>query len=135
MIRYYVQIEYEGKKKKEVTKVEYYTEDTVEYFVLNDNKLIYDIEVEPVSGPVPHYKKGEEARSWGRVPFVAFKNNDSEYPDIKFVQSLIDDYDKRRSDISLLSSTLSKLRETLKSLDNQLIWILIRWDQLHPELL
>lgn len=60
MIRYYIQIVYEGRQKKEVTKVEYYTKDTVEYFVIEDERLIYDIAAEPEGGPVPHYKKGEE---------------------------------------------------------------------------
>lgn len=119
MIRYYIQIVYEGKEKKEVTKVEYYTEDTVEYYVMQENNLIYDIEVEPEGGPVPHYKKGDEGRSWGKVPFVVFKNNDSEHPDIKFVKALIDDYDKRRSDISNILEECKNYITVLKNYGGQ----------------
>ena len=100
MIRYYTQTEYEGRDPVEVTKVEYHTAKTSEYFVLSDGKLIYDIDVEESAGPVGHYKKDKVWMSWNKVPFVAFKNNRGEFPDIKYVKSLIDDYDIRRSDIS-----------------------------------
>ncbi|MCR8983402.1 phage portal protein, partial [Brevibacillus laterosporus] len=35
---------------------------------------------------------------WERVPFICFKYNDEEIPLIKFIQSLIYDYDYRKSD-------------------------------------
>ena len=34
----------------------------------------------------------------GKVPWIPVKNNDIELPDIKFVKSLIDNYDKSRSE-------------------------------------
>ncbi|WP_443660431.1 phage portal protein [Clostridium algidicarnis] len=100
MIRYYTQIVYEGKEKKEIMKVEYHTTETSEYFTTYERKLIYDVEAEPTAGPVGHYLKGGEHKSWGKVPFIVFKNNRREIPDIKYVKSLIDDYDLRRSDVS-----------------------------------
>ena len=47
-----------------------------------------------------HFHIGKEAGNWGRIPFVPFKNNDYELPDLKFVKSLIDGYDKARSDVA-----------------------------------
>ena len=99
MIRFYVVTVYEGKEKKKVTKVEYHTPIDVSYFILQDDTLIPDIE-QNEGGPNPHYYYGEEFRSWGRVPFIGFKNNSLELPDVKFVKTLIDDYDKSRSDVS-----------------------------------
>lgn len=119
MIRYYVQEAYFGREKKEITKVEYYTADTVEYFILNDEKLIYDINAEPAGAPVPHYTKGGEGRSWGKVPFVVFKNNRREMPDIKYIKSLIDDYDLRRSDISNIIEECKNFIYVLKNYGGQ----------------
>lgn len=98
MIRFYIQTVYEGKDKKKITKVEYYTENEVYFYVLDGEHLIPDIE-QHEGGPILHYRKGEEGRSWGKVPFIGFKNNHIEYPDVRFIKSLIDSYDKSRSDI------------------------------------
>lgn len=98
MIRMYVQTVYEGKEKKQVTRVEYYTPQEIYYYVLDGDHLIPDIE-QHEGGPILHYKKGEEGRSWGKVPFIAWKNNHLEYPDVRFIKSLVDSYDKSRSEI------------------------------------
>lgn len=119
MIRFYVQEAFFGRDKKEIVKVEYYTKDTVEYYVFDNDKLIYDINAEPTGAPVPHFKKGEEERSWGKVPFVVFKNNRREKPDIKFVKSLIDDYDLRRSDISNIIEECKNFIYVLKNYGGQ----------------
>ena len=42
------------------------------------------------NGPKAHYKKGDMWYAWGKVPFIPFKNNRIEMPDIKFVKSLLD---------------------------------------------
>lgn len=113
MIRFYNQTVYEGKEKKKVTKVEHYTENEVNFYVLQDKQLIRDIETNE-GGPILHYKQGEEWKSWGRVPFIAFKNNRLEYPDIRFIKSLIDDYDTSRSDISNFIEDVKTLIYVLK---------------------
>jgi len=113
MIRFYLVTVYEGKEKKKVTKVEYHTENQVEYFVFQDKQLIRDIEVNE-GGPVLHYKKGEEFKGWGKVPFIPFKNNRLESPDIKFIKSLIDGYDKTRSDTENLLEEVKNLIFILK---------------------
>ncbi len=81
-----------------IEMVEYYTENEVYFYVLDGEHLIPDIE-QHEGGPILHYRKGEEGRSWGKVPFIGFKNNHIEYPDVRFIKSLIDSYDKSRSDI------------------------------------
>lgn len=99
MIRFYDIVSYEGKEKKNITKVEYYTENEVNFYVLQDKKLIVDVEKNE-GKPKFHYKQGEQWKSWGKVPFVPFKNNRLEFPDIRFVKSIVDNYDLSRSDIS-----------------------------------
>lgn len=113
MIRFYLQTVYEGKEKKKVTKVEHYTEHEINFYVLQDKQLIRDIEVNE-GGPILHYKQGEEWKSWGKVPFIAFKNNRLEYPDIRFIKSLVDDYDKSRSDVSNYIEEVKNLIYVLK---------------------
>ncbi|MGL5764487.1 MAG: phage portal protein [Sarcina sp.] len=115
MIRFYNQIVYEGKNKKEVMKIEYYTDDTVEYFIKENGKIILDSEMYlNVTGPFGHFKKGNEAMSFGRVPFIAFKNNRIEAPDIKFVKSLQDNYDLSRSDVANFIEEVKNLIYVLK---------------------
>ena len=113
MIRYYIQIVYEGRTKKNVTKVEYYTPEEVKFYVLNNNRLIPDIE-QNEGGPILHYMKGEEWRSWGKVPFIGFKNNRLEYPDIRFIKSLVDNYDRSRSDVANFIEEVKNLIYVLK---------------------
>lgn len=114
MIRFYVQIVYEGRTKKNVTKVEYYTPEEVKYYVLDNYRLIPDIE-QNEGGPILHYKKGDEWKGWGKVPFIGFKNNRLEYPDIKFIKSLVDNYDRSRSDVANFIEELKNLIYVLRA--------------------
>ncbi|MBU5677899.1 phage portal protein [Alkaliphilus sp. MSJ-5] len=113
MIRYYVQTVYEGRDKKEITRVEYYTPEQIDFYVLDGKQLIRDIENNE-GGPVLHYRKGEEWKSWGKVPFIPWKNNRLEYPDIRFIKSLIDNYDLSRSDIANFIEDTKNLIYVLK---------------------
>ncbi|MCI6276270.1 MAG: phage portal protein [Clostridium sp.] len=99
MIRVYETVIWEYEKKKTITNVEVWTTEGVSYYRLEGKLLIADYDKNnDNNGPVAHYKKGEEWYSWGRVPFIAFKNNRIEMPDIKFVKSLVDAYDLSRSE-------------------------------------
>lgn len=113
MIRYYTQVIYEGKQKKKITRVEYYTDMEVYFYILNSEGLVPDIETNE-GGPILHYKKGEEGKGWGKVPFIGFKNNAIEYPDVKFIKSLIDSYDKSRSEIDNFIEEVKNLIYILK---------------------
>lgn len=118
MIRYYLITVYEGREKKQITKVEYYTAEGINYYVLRDKQLIRDVEVNE-GGPILYYKKGDEWRTWGKVPFISFKNNRLEYPDIRFIKSLVDDYDKSRSDVSDFIEDVKNLIFVLKGYGGQ----------------
>ena len=99
MIRVYDTTVWEYSTEKTVTNVEVWTENSVAFYRLEGKLLIYDYgRSMDAGGPVSHYKNGDEWQAWGKVPFVPFKNNQIEMPDIKFVKSLIDGYDKGRSE-------------------------------------
>lgn len=101
IIRYYDVEVYTGKKKDIITKVEYWTEGNVTYYLIENGKVILDsekyLEDENFDG---HFKINEENNGWGKVPFIPFKNNDFELPDLQFVKTLIDNYDLTRSDVA-----------------------------------
>jgi SPP1 family phage portal protein len=106
-IRYYSLEVYEGKDRRIVTKIEYHTADGVEYYEMTgDGEVILDaekyLEVEGEGTLLPHFTVNGEPGAWGKVPFIPFKNNDYELPDLQFVKTLVDDYDRTRSDISNL---------------------------------
>ncbi len=99
MIRVYETVIWEYDNKKTITNVEVWNKDGVSYYRLDGKLLIADYERNnDNNGPVAHYKKGDMWYAWGKVPFIAFKNNRIELPDIKFVKSLLDAYDLSRSE-------------------------------------
>lgn len=116
VIRYYDQVVYEGKEKVTVTKVEYWTNETVDYYVKSENGLILDSEMylDAIDGPLGHFIEKGVASSWGKVPFIPFKNNRLELPDLKFVKSLVDNYDLTRSEVANYVEELQNLIYILK---------------------
>lgn len=120
MIRYYQVEVYEGKEKKYITKIEYHTPDGVEYYIQDKSgEVILDAEMylnQPEEGGIliPHFTINDVHGTWDRVPFVPWKNNDFELPDLQFVKTLIDDYDISRSDVSNLLTDLRNLIYVLK---------------------
>ncbi|WP_273483679.1 phage portal protein [Desulforamulus ruminis] len=99
LIRVYVVETYEGMTKKDVTKVEFWDTTGVQRYVYNGN-LIPDVELGD-SGPhfaVVGQEGQEQGINWEQIPFICFKYNDEELPLLKFIKSLIDDYDKQKSD-------------------------------------
>ena len=105
----------EGHTVKDVLKVEYWTADGVAYYV---SDMTYQDGMNPNSGAISlildserylnepdrdgdftgHFIMDGAAEAWGRIPFIPFKNNDDELPDLHFIKTLIDGYDKNRSD-------------------------------------
>lgn len=102
IIRVYEVIVYEGHTKKTVQKVEYWDTEKVLKYVEYEGNLIPDVEVPEDTGHFSMIDDEGNKRpfAWSKVPFVYFKYNDEEQPLIKFVKSLIDDYDKQKSDNS-----------------------------------
>lgn len=119
LIYFYDMDVYEGKVKKQVTKVEYMTSESVEYYIIEDGIIKLDSErylkLQPdgtyteINDP-GHFFVDDTPMNWGKVPAIPFKNNDDEIPDVKFIKSLIDDYDKSRSDVS---NTLEEVRSVI----------------------
>lgn len=116
MIRKYTVPMWNGDTRKYVTCVEVWTEETVTYYKLDGKLLVYDAEQsEDQYGPVSHINTDVDGwRSWGKIPFVPFKNNHKEIPDIKFVKSLIDAYDSGRSEAANYVEEVKNLIFVLK---------------------
>lgn len=119
LIYFYALEVYEGREKKQVTKIEYLTSKSVEYYIIEGETIKLDAERYLKLQPDGTYTEIEEQghffvddvpMSWGRVPAIPFKNNDYEIPDVKFIKGLIDDYDKSRSDVS---NTLDEVRDVI----------------------
>ena len=104
----------EDYQTKQLTKVEYWTPEGVAYYTSRtarlpqeapDLDLILDAEkyldVPEGEGDLTgHFTVNGLDSSWGEIPFIPFKNNDYELPDLQFVRTLINAYDKTRSDIA-----------------------------------
>lgn len=115
MIRVYETITWEGSRKKTLTNVEVWTESEVKYYRQEGRTLIPDYNLNnDNNGPVAHYKKGDAWLGWGKVPFIPFKNNRIEMPDIKFVKTLVDAYDLSRSEAANYVEEVKNLIFVLK---------------------
>ncbi len=95
VIRKYSTYKWVYNTKKEIVHIEYWTGNSVSYYIQSGGTLIPNDEKANIKG---HYLKNGSWMAWGKVPFICFKNNWIETPDISFVKSLIDSYDKSRSD-------------------------------------
>jgi SPP1 family phage portal protein len=99
VIRVYEVEAYEGKDKRSIIKVEFWDTTGVRRYVRDGDGLIEDVEA---GGHGAHFSvtTGDQAQgyNWERVPFICFKYNDDELPFIRFVKTLVDDYDARKSD-------------------------------------
>lgn len=101
IIRVYEVVVFEGTQRKTVTKIEWWDTKGVRRYTYNGAGLELDVEAgevgshfSVVSGEtVTHY-------NWQRVPFIAFKYNEEEQPLIELIKSLVDDYDRNKSDNS-----------------------------------
>jgi SPP1 family phage portal protein len=102
VIRIYDIEAYEGTQKTIIHKVEFWDANGVQRYVYDGGNLIPDVEAGEFTS---HFimiddEGNEQGYNWERIPFICFKYNDEEIPLIKFVKSLIDDYDKQASDNS-----------------------------------
>ncbi len=108
MIRVYDSFYWILNEKKSVRHVEIWTSDTVKYYKL-ENELLISTELED-----GHYVSDGNMTGWGKVPFVGFKNNHLEMPDISFIKSLLDSYDTSRSEVSNYIEEVKNLIFVLK---------------------
>lgn len=113
----------EGQEQKTITRVEYWMPDCVAYYVSDSSGEGLDLRLDSerylsaAEGEgefMEQFLIGKEPGSWGKVPFIAFRNNDYELPDLKFVKTLIDGYDKARSDIANFLDDVQSIVYALK---------------------
>lgn len=90
-LRYYDVIVKEGKQEKTRTRVEWYDNSHVTFFIQNDSGDFVMDETEP-ENPKPHV--------YDLVPVIIFPNNEELQGDAEKVLSLIDAYDRTLSDIN-----------------------------------
>ena len=104
---YDVEVYTDNGNKETKTKVEYYDEDGVRYYIYEGNDLIQDIEevekrnhlilgkdTEGVS-ILGHFEINDTPKIWNKgIPFIYFKYNAEELPLIHFLKNLIDCYDE-----------------------------------------
>lgn len=99
-IRVYVKVEFHGSQVIPVKHVQYFTPNAVYNFVQEANTLMPD-STTPVDYNIRvTSEESTEYYMWNRIPLIPLKYNDEEVPLLKFVKSLIDDYDSRASDVS-----------------------------------
>lgn len=113
----------EGREVKQIIKVEYWTTEGVAYYTSTGKfpalNLILDseryLDVPEGDGDFTgHFVTNNQNCSWGKVPFIPFKNNDDELPDLQFIKSLVDAYDKGRSDVANYLDEVRNIVYTLK---------------------
>ena len=101
VIRYYTITVIKGKDRVLRKKVEWWTKDTVTYFIENERGN-FILDRNAGRNPTPHFwevkkvngvETERQAHSWGRVPFIVLKNNTRETTDLQKVKNLIDGYD------------------------------------------
>lgn len=102
VIRDYQVVVYEGLTRKTVRKIEWYDATGVRRYVMDGKGLIPDVEAGDVTS---HFniilEDGEQQPwSWGRIPFIWWKYNEEEQPLVEIIKSLVDDYDRNKSDNS-----------------------------------
>lgn len=112
---------YEGKTKKVIKKIEFWDTAGVKRFVLDGVGMTPDIEAGD-SGTHFTLVEGEDKQvplNWERVPFVCFKYHEDELTLVKFVQALVDDYDRKKSDNSNNLDDLPNSVYVIKNYDGQ----------------
>lgn len=120
VIRMYTVEVYEGRERKDVTKVELWDTNGVRRYIDGKTQevgaagLTPDVEAGDVTG---HFLVGEEYVNWERIPFIPFKYNEEEIPLVKFLKSLVDDYDRQVSDNSNNLEDLPNFTYILKNYD------------------
>lgn len=111
-VRLYPVEVWEGTTLKIVEKVEIFTTDGIERYVLSNNRLIEDVE-----NPSGYYAYvGEKGFNWERIPLVAFKYNAREIPLIRRVKGLQDALNVMESD--LLNNMQEDNRNTILIIKN-----------------
>lgn len=97
----------------DVLKVEYWTKEDVTYYEMHGGSLVLDYSYEEPY--TTHY----DNESWGRVPFVEFKNNSDNVGDIWRYKAIIDAINKRISDLQNTFDESTDLIHILKGYEGE----------------
>lgn len=101
IIRDYEVVVYEGLNQKTVRKIEWWDTTGVKRYVFDGVQLIKDVEAgDEDSHFMLEASDQEQPMNWERVPFIPFKYNEEEQPLVEIIKSLVDDYDRNKSDNS-----------------------------------
>ena len=90
LVRMYEVEAYNDGRYEVIEKIEVYEVGGVEYYLMQNGKLVPDLDKKPSSYIVYEDNAGVEAYNWGRIPVIPFKYNDKEIPLIRKVKSLQD---------------------------------------------
>lgn len=116
-VRIYTVEAYEGTEEKKIEKVELYTTNGVQRFILKNNELIVDSENPSSAYVIEVDELGDEnGLNWERVPLIAFKYNNKEIPLIRRVKSLQDGINMILSDFE--NNMQEDARNTILVLQN-----------------
>lgn len=95
-VRLYPVEVWEGSTHRTIEKVEIFTTEGIERYVLSNGRLIEDVE-----NPSGYYAYvGEQGYNWERIPLVCFKANAREIPLIRRVKCLQDALNEMMSDLA-----------------------------------
>ncbi|SDR82239.1 phage portal protein, SPP1 family [Paenibacillaceae bacterium GAS479] len=122
LIRVYEVDYYEGRTKHVVSKVEYWDSKGVQHFTMDGPGragLVPDTDAPRAHFAVVDGDGAESGLNWERIPWICFKYNDDELPLIVMIRSLIDDYDRKRSDNSNVIEDTPNSIYVLDNLDGQ----------------
>lgn len=116
MIRSYEVEVYEGRRKKTITRIEFWDTTGVHRYINEGPGLVPDVELGEYSAHFAAVADEKETElNWERVPFIAFKYHEDELPLVKFIKPLVDDYDNKKSDNA---NNLDDLPESIYVLKN-----------------
>lgn len=102
---------------KETIKAEVWDKQQVTYYVKVQGEYVLDMDYEePIQS---HFYINDEGYGWGEVPLIEFRNNEEKVSDLTFYKELIDDYDKRRSDVSNNLEEIQALVWVLKGYEGE----------------
>ena len=120
IVYFYDEAYRENGEDKIRTHMEYWTADGMTCYTQEGSVLFLNRQksFDDYGNKISHFIANDDWTSWGKVPFIAFKNNLIEKPDIKFVKRLIDGYDKSRSEVSNYIEEIRDLIYVIKGYGN-----------------
>ena len=86
---------------RETIRAEWWTAEYVTFYIQGENgQFVLEPPEEGRRNPDSHFYYNEQGLGWGRVPFIAFKNNEEQKSDLAFYKEIIDIYDFVNSDMA-----------------------------------